>query len=231
MHGDATDVPTTTRTNIIALVGLGYLSVLVGFFSLWLSGGQPSLEAATAAYDAIKAVALVERGVPCSLWRQHVLIAPLAPAQRPRSHPSETTTGPIIIAEMIEAFGESNGIPDQEIFRVNLAVDELVTNYVLYSVYKVRNPRIELTLQAGEGKLIVTLLDTGPPFNPLEAPEPDLSDDLDKQKIGGLGLHLVRSYCDRMRHQVVDGYNRVTLEHDLPAGRSRTERNSEERTG
>ena len=125
------------------------------------------------------------------------------------------------IAELIEAFGETNGIPDQQIFRVNLAVDELVTNYVLYSVHKVRDPRIELTLQVGEGKLIVTLLDTGPPFNPLEAPEPDLSDDLDKQKIGGLGLHLVRSYCDRMRHQVVDGCNRVTLEHDLPPGTPR----------
>ena len=135
------------------------------------------------------------------------------------------------IIEMIEAFGETNGIPDQQIFRVNLAVDELVTNYVFHSVQKVRQPRIELTLQVGEGKLIVTLLDTGPPFNPLEAPEPDLSDDLDKQKIGGLGLHLVRSYCDRMRHQVVDGYNRVTLEHDLPPGRSESERNTEQRTG
>ena len=98
-------------------------------------------------------------------------------------------------------------------------------------MHKVRQPRIELTLQVVEDKLIVTLLDTGPPFNPLEAPEPDLSDDLDKRQIGGLGLHLVRSYCDRMRHQVVDGYNRVTLEHDLPPGGSRTERNTEHGTG
>ena len=134
------------------------------------------------------------------------------------------------IAEMIEAFGETNGIPDQQIFRVNLAVDELVTNYVFYSVHKVSQPRIELTLQVGDGKLIVTLVDTGPPFNPLEAPEPDLSDDLDKCQIGGLGLHLVRSYCDRMRHQVVDGYNCVTLEHDLPPASGRTERDAEQRT-
>ena len=134
------------------------------------------------------------------------------------------------IAE-IEAFGESNGIPDQQIFRVNLAVDELVTNYVLYSVHKVSQPRMELTLQVGDGKLTVTVVDTGPPFNPLEAPEPDLSDDLDKRQIGGLGLHLVRSYCDRMRHQVVGEGNRVTLEHDLPPGRNRTERDAEHRTG
>ena len=80
---------------------------------------------------------------------------------------------------------------------------------------------------------MVTLLDTlhtGPPFN-MDAPAADLSNDIDTRQIGGLGLHLVKSYCDRMRHEVVDGYNRVTLEHDLPPGRSRTERNTEERTG
>ena len=38
------------RTNIIALVGLGYGSVMVGFLSLWLGAGQPSVDA----YDAIK---------------------------------------------------------------------------------------------------------------------------------------------------------------------------------
>ena len=42
------------RTNIIAIIGLGYGTVLVGFLSLWLSAGQPSVDAATAAYDAIK---------------------------------------------------------------------------------------------------------------------------------------------------------------------------------
>ena len=122
------------------------------------------------------------------------------------------------VGEMLEAFGESNGIPDQQIFRVNLAVDELLTNYVLHSVHKVRQPRMELTLQVADGKLMVTLLDTGPPFNPMEAPAADLSGNIDERQVGGLGLHPVRSYCDRMRHEVVDGYNRVTLEHDLQPG-------------
>ena len=99
----------------------------------------------------------------------------------------------------------------RKIFRVNLAVDELVTNYVLHSMHKVRQPRMELTLRIRKGKLIVTLLDTGPPFDPRDAPEPDLSDDLDERQAGGLGLHLVRSYCDRMHHEIVDSYNRLTL--------------------
>ena len=119
------------------------------------------------------------------------------------------------IAEMVEAFGEENGIPDQQIFLINLEIDELITNYVRHSLLKVSQPRMELTVQEHEGKVILTVLDTGPPFNPLTAPPPDLSDDLDQRKMGGMGLHLVRSYCDRIHYELVDGYNRLTLEHDL----------------
>ena len=119
------------------------------------------------------------------------------------------------IVEMVEAFGEANGIPAQQIFLINLEIDELMTNYVRHSVRKVSQPRMELTVQEHEGKVILTVLDTGPPFNPLTAPPPDLSDDIDQRKMGGMGLHLVRSYCDRIHYELVDGYNRLTLEHDL----------------
>ena len=82
-----------------------------------------------------------------------------------------------------------------------------MTNYVRHSVRKVPQPRMELTVQEHDGKVILTVLDTGPPFNPLTAPPPDLSDDIDQRRMGGMGLHLVRSYCDRM-HYVRERVNR-----------------------
>jgi serine/threonine-protein kinase RsbW len=38
--------------------------------------------------------------------------------------------------------------------------------------------------------------DAGAPFNPLDAPAPDLGTPPEERKIGGLGLHLVRSLVD-----------------------------------
>ena len=128
------------------------------------------------------------------------------------------------IAEMVETFGEDNGIPDQRIFIVNLEIDELITNYVQHSLHKVTNPRLELTLRLVEqSKLVLTLVDTGPPFDPTEdAPAPNLDADLEHRDIGGLGLHLVRTNCDRMHHEVIDKkFNRVTVEHDLHEGEAR----------
>ena len=128
------------------------------------------------------------------------------------------------IAEMVEAFGEANSIPDQQIFLVNLEIDELITNYVRHSIRNVTRPRMQLTLRVHEDKLVLVILDTGPPFNPLTAPEPDLKKDLDDREMGGVGLHLVRSYCDRIHYELVDGYNRLTLEHKLQPGDAGTEK-------
>lgn len=120
------------------------------------------------------------------------------------------------IVDVVEAFGEAHAIPPQQIFLVNLEIDELITNYVRYSVCKVARPRMQLTLRVTGDKLVLVIFDTGPPFNPLtDAPEPDLSGDIDRRSMGGVGLHLVRSYCDRMEHELVGGCNRLTLEHRL----------------
>ncbi len=150
---------------------------------------------------------VLERRFPSASSANHELRIELAP--------KVSLLGSIV--EMVEAFGEANGIPEQQIFLINLEIDELMTNYVRHSVRKVPQPRMELTVQEHDGKVILTVLDTGPPFNPLTAPPPDLSDDINQRRMGGMGLHLVRSYCDRMHYELVGGYNRLTLEHDLQA--------------
>jgi len=120
------------------------------------------------------------------------------------------------ILEMVEAFGEANGVSPRQVFLVNLEIDELITNYVLHSLPKVARPRVQVTLRVHDDRLVLVILDTGLPFNPLEdAPEPDLGDDIDRRRLGGVGLHLVRSYCDNLHYELVDGCNRLTLEHRL----------------
>ena len=92
------------------------------------------------------------------------------------------------VTKMVESFAANNKVPEEQIFLLNLAVDELLTNYVEYSRKRVRHPRMELTIRVGNGKIVLTLLDTGPPFNPLDAPDPDLTSGIDERELGGLGL-------------------------------------------
>lgn len=119
------------------------------------------------------------------------------------------------LAEMIEEFGASNSIPESSIYLINLEVDELLTNYVTHSLHKVRQGRMELTVRAFPDKVTVEMLDGGPPFNPLEAKAPDTELGVHERQEGGLGLHFVRTYSDRMGYECIDGCNRITIEHDL----------------
>lgn len=117
------------------------------------------------------------------------------------------------LAEVIEEFGENHNIPDAQIYFVNLEIDELMTNYVAYAYAKVRRPRMKVTVRAFTNKVVLVVEDSGPPFNPLEAPEADLTSGVDERRLGGMGLHLVRKYADRIDYRCINKQNILSLEH------------------
>lgn len=48
---------------------------------------------------------------------------------------------------------------------------------------------------------------SGSPFDPREAPAPDLNSALDERDIGGLGLHLLRTLAEGLDYERRDGAN------------------------
>ncbi len=119
------------------------------------------------------------------------------------------------LAEMVEEFGDANELPDQQVYMINLALDELITNTVNHGLRGVARPRIEVILQVLEESLILIMEDNGRKFDPTEDTHPDLSSPVEERPVGGLGLHLIKTFADRVRYDYVDGKNRLTLEHDL----------------
>src|SRR5690606_7309671 len=78
------------------------------------------------------------------------------------------------------------------IYRLSLAVDEIATNIVLHG-YQSAGQTGDLTIwaESTDDRLIICLEDTGEPFDPREAPEPDDLDlPLEERKDGGLGIFL-----------------------------------------
>jgi anti-anti-sigma factor len=63
----------------------------------------------------------------------------------------------------------------------------------------------------GPEAIQIRVEDDGPPFNPLERPEPDLDAPLAERPVGGLGLVLVRHLVERWEYARKDGTNVVTL--------------------
>jgi sigma-B regulation protein RsbU (phosphoserine phosphatase) len=115
------------------------------------------------------------------------------------------------LGEAIEQFAGRHGLPQQAVYAVNLALDELVTNIISYGYADAAEHQIVLWLSFRNGQLRAEIEDDGKPFNPLEAPKPDLSKPLDERPIGGLGIHLLTTMMDGVEYRRQEGKNRLIL--------------------
>lgn len=97
----------------------------------------------------------------------------------------------------------ASGLDEPATYRLCLAVDEIATNIVNYA-YDRGHITGDLTISADDTPdgLVIHLHDTGTPFDPREAPEPeDLDRPLEERKEGGLGIYLALWGVDEFRYE------------------------------
>lgn len=119
--------------------------------------------------------------------------------------------------ELDNIFGAVAGMAQQEawspelVFRVNLALEELVLNIMDYGFDEGLH-EIEITLTSDADALTIEIVDGGRPFDPLkDAPQPDVDAPVEDRPVGGLGVHLVRTLMDQMHYRREKGKNHLTL--------------------
>src|SRR4030095_7437372 len=101
---------------------------------------------------------------------------------------------------LVRQFGELHDVPSRTLYAVNLALDELVTNAVLYGFDDPSGKEVLVKIATAGSELIASVCDGGRPFNPLDVKPPDLSAPLEDRELGGLGVHLVRSLMDHVSY-------------------------------
>ncbi len=128
-----------------------------------------------------------------------------------------------VAAEKVRRFLEMHGVGEEDVTRIDVALDEILTNAVNYGFEDGEAHEILLSLSIAGDCLSVEVQDDGRPFDPLGIPEPDLDADLESRQIGGLGMHFVRTLLDRVSYSRRNGWNVLSLEKQLA---SRTDRAS-----
>ena len=112
---------------------------------------------------------------------------------------------------LVRHFGELHEIPSRAVYAVNLALDELVTNTILYGFEDATGQELCVKLSLTGSELHGELTDNGRAFNPLNVPTPNFDVPLQDRELGGLGLHLVRSLMDRLDYRREGSKNVLTL--------------------
>jgi sigma-B regulation protein RsbU (phosphoserine phosphatase) len=115
------------------------------------------------------------------------------------------------LSEAVASFGAEHGLDEQTIYRLNLALDELITNTISYGFDDEGEHQIVVRLWVTDGTLKAELQDDGQSFDPLSAPAPDIEAPVETRAIGGLGIHFVKSMMDHIDYHRVDGKNRLVM--------------------
>jgi anti-sigma regulatory factor (Ser/Thr protein kinase) len=118
--------------------------------------------------------------------------------------------------EALEGLLLSAGAGDEELGEVRLMAEEALMNIVSYafdsSACEGDTPcPIRLQCVCTTDQLRLEFRDSGKPFNPLEAPPPDLSAPLEERAEGGLGIHLIRTLADAVTYEHRQGCNLLQL--------------------
>ena len=125
-----------------------------------------------------------------------------------RNDPSEL--GPL--AKALNDFGARNKLPANAIYRVDLALESLLTNVIRYGYGENSGEReIRISIALAEGGIAVQMEDDAMAFDPLAVPPPDIGAAIERHPCQGLGLHLVRAVMDSIAYQRRGERNCLTL--------------------
>jgi anti-sigma regulatory factor (Ser/Thr protein kinase) len=115
----------------------------------------------------------------------------------------------------IAAFFSQHSMTEEDTAGVDVAIDEILTNAIGYAFSDGKAHEIYINLAAEAGELVIEVRDDGAPFDPLGVPSPDLSDDVERRQLGGLGIHFVHTVMDKVHYRRTDGWNVLTLHKHL----------------
>jgi anti-sigma regulatory factor (Ser/Thr protein kinase) len=115
------------------------------------------------------------------------------------------------VPQWIADFAAAQGISGPIVSELTVALDEVLSNIVKYGYADDEVHRIGIQLTVSAAAIEAQIEDDGVPFDPLAVPAPDLDAPLAERKVGGLGIHFVRTLMSAVTYSRADGCNRLVL--------------------
>jgi serine/threonine-protein kinase RsbW len=133
------------------------------------------------------------------------------PAQFQRHLHSDSRELDTLLPELTR-FLEENGVEESVTYIVQLAVEELVLNVIKHGSHGETDRNIALRVDLEDARhAMLEVEDDGDAFDPRTAAEPDFEGMLHGTRVGGLGVHLVRSLVASLDYQRTGDKNRVRM--------------------
>lgn len=104
-----------------------------------------------------------------------------------------------IIGSYVAAVARQVGLPEEEVAKVRLAVGEACKNVIQHAYPPGVSAHYRVTCETTAEQLCIKIWDGGAPFDLARIPPPNLTADVTKRRVGGLGLYLMRQWVDEVQ--------------------------------
>lgn len=115
------------------------------------------------------------------------------------------------IRDMVAVVAREGGFSEKTIYSLQLAADEAASNIIEHAYEGESDASLFMTCDMKGGDIVITMRDTGKPFNPSLVKEPNLKADLSERQIGGLGVYLMRKLMDNVEYESTRAGNLLTM--------------------
>ncbi len=96
--------------------------------------------------------------------------------------------------------------------QIDIAIDELFGNIAHYAYDPGVGPAtVRVELKEDPLAVVITFIDRGVPYDPLQRKDPDTALSAEEREIGGLGIYMVKKTMDGISYEYKNGQNILTI--------------------
>mgnify|MGYP001266266407 CR=1 FL=1 len=127
-------------------------------------------------------------------------------------HVPSATRNLALIREFVTSVGLQAGLGEDDVSKLELAVDEACTNVIEHAPPGDATKDVVVRATFDDHTLRIEVIDSGPGFDPARLPEADLARLTHERRSGGLGFHVMQLLMDEVSYEIVPGQtNRLRM--------------------
>ena len=115
------------------------------------------------------------------------------------------------VRQSLEELSGTVGAHPKLMHAIDLSLDEVLTNIISYGYDDKVDHEIEVRVSLDTQSCIIEIEDDARHFNPVDLPEADTTSSLEERKVGGLGVHFVRTLMDEVEYKLQNNRNLLIL--------------------
>jgi anti-sigma regulatory factor (Ser/Thr protein kinase) len=116
-----------------------------------------------------------------------------------------------VLMDAASEFLENQAVDTRAIFRINLTIEEIVTNIIKFGYDTQGRHNIDVEIKVGAAEVRALISHEGYEFNPVLHERAQPPEELLERETGGLGIYLIKKLLDNMDYRREAGRNIVEV--------------------